>query len=159
MKNAMPYVYMIMGFVAGFVVGAAEREATGFPLLKLGYLLAAIIVVVLYVRFERTSYNRHFSKWESHQRRGRTYFILVHYAAERAIPILLILIVPMSLKTGFAVGSVPVLVLTCVIALVAFGFLGNQEWAKCQAEFSIQSLKDEAERAKQMRSRLPGSGV
>lgn len=159
MKNAMPYIYMIMGFIVGFVAGTAPQEGGGFPLGKLGYSLAALVVILLYIWLEKSSHSRHILKWQSHQKRGRSYFVLSHYIVARAIPILLIFILPVSFNVKFTGDSVHVLMLTSLVALVIFGFLGRQEWARCQAEFSIDSLKETAERAKDIRSHLPGSGV
>ena len=159
MKNAMPYIYMVMGFLVGFVVGAAPLETSGFPFQMFGYFLVAIVVIALYLWFEKTSHSRHLSKWQSHQRRGRLYFVLSHYIVARAIPILFVFIFPVSSRVHIAVDSVRVLIFTSAIALFAFALLGYQEWSTCQADFSVQSLKEAAQRAKETRSDFAGGGA
>lgn len=159
MKNAMPYIYLIMGFLIGFVIGATSQEASGFPIGRLGYFLVAVVVILLYMWLEKTSHSRHISKWQSHRKKGRLYFILSYYIGARAVPILLIFILPVSFKVNLTGDSVEVLILTGIIALAVFGLLGRQEWARCQADFSVQALKETSERAKDIRSHLPGSGV
>ena len=159
MKNAMPYIYMVMGFLVGFVVGAAPQEASGFPFQRFGYFLVAIVMIVLYLWFEKTSHSRHMSKWQSRQRRGRLYFIFSHYIVARAIPILLIFIGPINSRLRLAMDSVHILIFTSAIALFAFGLLGYQEWSTCQADFSVQSLREAAQRAKETRSDFAGGGA
>ncbi len=159
MKNAISLIYLIMGFLVGFVVGATQQKAMGFPLERLGYFLIAIIVIILYVWFENTSHDRHISKWESHRRRGKLYFILSHYIVARAIPILLIFNLPLSSLVNLTSESIHVLILTAFIAIVVFILLGYQEWSRCQTEFSVKLLRDAAQHAKETRSDPPGGGV
>ena len=159
MKNVMPYIYLLMGFLVGFMVGTAPEHTTGFPLQRFGYGLVAIAVILLYMWFERTSHNRHVSRWQSHLRRGRPYFVLSHYIVGRAIPILLILIMLISSRVHLNIESVYVLIFTAGVALAAFVLLGMQEWSRCEADISIQSMKDTAQRLKETGSDITGGGA
>ena len=159
MKNALPYIYVVMGFLAGFMVGAAPQHANGFPLERLAYYLASVVVILLYMWFERTSHNRHVSKWPSHRRRSRLHFVLSHYILARAIPILLILTVLINSRLHPTMESVYVLIFTGVIALFAFTFLGYQEWSACEADYSVQSLRETAQRVKETRAGVAGGGA
>ena len=159
MKNVMPYIYLLMGFLVGFMVGAAPEHATGFPLHKLGYDLVAVAVILLYMWFERTSHNRHLSRWQSHRTRGRFYFVLSHYIVARTIPILSILILLINPRLRLTIESIYMLIITACLALAAFVLLGYQEWATCEADFSVQAMKDAAQRLKETGSDLAGGGV
>ncbi len=159
MKNVMPYIYMLMGFLVGFMVGAAPEHTTGFPLQRFGYDLVAVAVILLYMWFERTSHNRHASRWQSHRRRGRLYFVLSNYIVARAIPIVFILIMLINSRLHLTIQSIYVLIFTAGIALVAFTLLGYQEWSTCEADFSVQSMKEAAQRLKETGEDLAGGGA
>ncbi len=155
----MPYIYMLMGFLVGFMVGAEPQHTVGFPLQRFGYVVVALLVILLYLWFERTSHDRHLLKWENHRRRGRRNFVLFHYVVARAIPILLISTVPINSRVHLARQSIYVLVFTSCIALVALTFVGYQEWSACESDFSVRSMKEAAQRFKESGSDLASGGV
>ncbi len=149
MQNIKAYSYLVIGFLAGFMLGVLPEEAGGFPLQRLGYFVAAIIVILLYNWFESTSHRRHMSKWESHRNRGKAYFVISHYVAARAIPVFLIFIIPLDLRVHLTGVSVQVLAFTAFIALVAFVLLGYQEWSRCESECSVRALREAAQRVRE----------
>lgn len=149
MKNVIAYVYLVIGFLAGFMLGILPHESSGFPLQRLGLFAIAVVIILSYVWFENGSHGRHMSRWEKHRSRGRVYFITSHYILGRAVPVLLIFILPFASTVNFARDSIRVLIFTAAIALIAFGLLGLQEWGRCQSDFSMQLLRDAAQRAKE----------
>lgn len=159
MKNVIAYIYLVIGFLAGFMLGILPRESSGFPLLKLGFFAIAIVIILSYVWFENTSHARHMSKWGKHRSRGRVYFIVSHYILGRAVPVLLIFMLPLASRVNFEGDSTRVLIFTAAIALIAFGLLGLHEWAQCQSDFSVQLLRDAAQRVKEGRPGFDGGSA
>ncbi len=157
MKNGMSYVYLFIGLFIGFIVGSAPQGAAGFALHRLVIFVIAIVLILLYIWFENTSHVRHMSKWESHQRRGKTYFVISHYIIARAIPIVVILIAPLGSEVKFTGDAILVLIFTAFVALAAFIALGLREWSGCQTDFSVRLLRREAERLREAGAGVAGS--
>lgn len=157
MKNKKSMIYLVIGVLVGFVVGSPAHQAAGFPLRRLVYFLIAIIAVMFYMWFENTSQARHMSKWESHQSRGKAFFIVSHYVLARGVPIVFIFIAPFTLQVRFSAFAIPVLIFPAFIAFVTIIMLGYQEWSRCQVDSSARLLRKDAERVRGGRTNIAGS--
>ena len=138
-----------MGFLLGFVCGMLPQKEPGIPYSRIGYFFVTLVLIMLYNWFEGTSHKRHLSRWLDHHKKGKGYFILTHYVLGRAIPILFLFSIPLFLRVDFGVDAIKLLICISVLVFNTFIYFGRQEWSSCEEDFSIQMVREAAERIKQ----------
>jgi len=159
MNKARSYGYLIIGVLLGFALGVSSLSESTVTYEKLGYFLGALVLAFFYQWFEEGSHARHLAKWTIHRQQGALYFITAYYVLARAISILVIFSLPLWLKLNPTPDVLLITILTGIITLFAFAFLGHQEWGRCQEDFDIQTLRDLAKQPINPTSVMHGGGV
>ena len=149
MNRLLAFGYVLIGFIAGLAFGVGTGTDLTLTLQRFAYFVGALILIGLWQWFEESSHHRHVARWERYISRGKWNFIATHYVLARGFTVLLFIVLPFIGKVHFTTDSMLVLVVTAVIGLSAMAFLGYQEWAHCQQDFEIRSLREAAQRAKQ----------
>lgn len=109
-------------------------------------VLAGEAVGVIFLLFEKTSHKRHVMKWDTHRRRGRLYFVVIHYVLIRGmlLAILCAFIPFFVFKVGANIGLMGALLVTLLV-LGTFAYVGTIEWQRCQEDFSVILMNKEVE--------------
>jgi hypothetical protein len=120
----------------------------GLNISNLRFNIIGFILIALIFYSEIMAHKRRLSNWEKIRVKGKTRFILYDYVLLRGGIVSVLLILILSIKV-----TIGLLIICTVIPL--FGvitFAGNEEWKKCEEEYTISTLKSLAEKIKVLRN-------
>ncbi len=120
----------------------------GFSFSNFRFNLIGFIIIALIFYSEILAHKRRLLNWEKIRVQGKTRFILFDYVLLRGGIVSTLLLLILSIKV--AIG----LLIICTV-LPLFGvmaFAGNEEWKKCEEQYTISTLKSTAEKIKVMQN-------
>lgn len=120
----------------------------GLNFSNLRFNIIGFILIALIVYSEIMAHKRRLSNWEKIRIKGKTRFILYDYVLLRGGIVSTLLILILSIKV-----TIGLLIICTVIPLFGvIAFAGNEEWKKCEEQYTISTLKSAAEKIKVLRN-------
>jgi hypothetical protein len=111
---------------------------------SLRYGIIFSILMILIVHSEKLAHKRRLLNWEKKRIEGKKRFILYDYVLLRGGIVSTLLILVLSIKV-----PIDLLIICTIIPLFGvIAFAGNEEWKKCEEQYTISTLKSVAEKIK-----------
>ncbi len=136
------------GLLCGLLIGMTIDRGWSGVVSKVLWVGSIVVISLFWQRAEEAAHIRHMRTWAVGRVRGKWRFIIRHYILLRGALLFIITMVPSYLN-----ASLPFIFSWVTMGAVAafvllFGYLGNEEWTRCEAEFEIQALRLAAEQTR-----------
>ena len=118
------------------------KHLFSYSSLRFGIIFS--IIMFLIVHSEKLAHKRRLLNWEKKRIEGKKRFILYDYVLLRGGIVSTLLISFLSIKV-----PIDLLIICTIIPLFGvIAFAGNEEWKKCEEQYTISTLKSVAEKIK-----------
>ncbi|MCX6121526.1 MAG: hypothetical protein NTX44_07885 [Ignavibacteriales bacterium] len=144
MKRASFIIQVIVAIVFFSILN--WKQGLNYSTLRFNIIGFILIALILYS--EIMARKRRVSNWEKIRKKGKTRFILYEYVLLRGGITSTLLILILSIKV-----TIGLLIICTVIPLFGVvAFAGNEEWKKCEEQYTISTLKSFADKIKVLRN-------
>ena len=144
MKRASFIIQVIFAIVFFSILNWKQ----GLNYSTLRFNIIGFILISLIIYSEIMAHKKRVSNWEKIRMKGKTRFILYEYVLLRGGITSTLLILILSIKV-----TIGLLIICTVIPFFGVAaFAGNEEWKKCEEQYTISTLKSLADKIKVLRN-------
>ena len=152
-ESRSAYLYLLIGAVAGFLLGSATATGWLNAANKVISVSAILSLAVFGKRVEREDHAKNIESWDQIRSHGMLHFVLLRYVLLRGGLLSIVFWAPMWNTIVSTSGSYEWVILITAFLTAMLSYLGIVEWKDCESKFGARLLRDLAEEDREATSR------